>query len=172
LKITPSREIVEKEEHADELARSPEPELLKYQRSKTMPKIALIEVNEESEELILEIDNIEQLQDQDKLEYGMLPAGSDEIIMGTLQREGIIAAQPVEAAVEFNLEERKEAIKDAAPAIESSKPADPKPAEPQPSTVDTAEETKDEPKPEVKLPPIAIPTSPKAEEGRFLLCNT
>jgi hypothetical protein len=84
LKITPSREIVEKEEHADELARSPEPELLKYQRSKTMPKIALIEVNEDSEELILEIDNIEQLQDQDKLEYGMLPAGSDEIIMGTL----------------------------------------------------------------------------------------
>lgn len=77
LTIDAVREPVEEKDFDDEVT-SPCPELLTYQRSKTTPKISLTEVTENTEELILEINEMGDLENQDKVVYGMLPAGTEE----------------------------------------------------------------------------------------------
>ena len=87
LTIEAVREPIEEKDFDDEVT-SPCPELLTYQRSKTTPKIQLTEVSEQTEEVILEINEMGELENQDKVVYGMLPAGTEEQIVAQLKRQG------------------------------------------------------------------------------------
>ena len=80
LQITPPDKVHE-ERFFDEEVTSPDPLLLTYQRSRTTPKISLTDVTEENDKIILEINEIGELENQDQVFYGMLPAGSEEIIV-------------------------------------------------------------------------------------------
>ena len=97
LKVDVPEKEVDDFEHIDELTASPEPELLEYQRQKSTPKLVLTNIREDdTEEKLLEVDRIEELQDQENLEFGMMPAGSEQLIVASLIREGSIEIDNVE----------------------------------------------------------------------------
>ena len=49
-----------------------------------MPKISLTDVTETTDNVILEINEMSELENQDKVVYGMLPAGTEEVIVEQL----------------------------------------------------------------------------------------
>ena len=51
---------------------------------------------DDTEEKLLEVDRIEELQDQENLEFGMMPAGSEQLIVASLIREGSIEIDNVD----------------------------------------------------------------------------
>ena len=82
LTIIPAKEDLSADAQRDEEeVQTPDPVLLKYQRQKTTPKISLTDVSAFADKVILEINDISELENQDQVIYGMLPAGSEETIV-------------------------------------------------------------------------------------------
>ena len=46
--------------------------------------------------MILEINEMGDLENQDKIVYGMLPAGTEEVIVETLKRQGSLKIDPAD----------------------------------------------------------------------------
>ena len=89
LTVIPVKEDLTAEmQRDDEEVQTPDPVLLKYQRQKTCPKISLTDVSAFADKVILEINDISELENQDQIIYGMLPAGSEETIVEQLKKQG------------------------------------------------------------------------------------
>ena len=53
-----------------------------------MPKVSLSDVTNDQEKKLIEIDHFGDLADADHEHYGMLPAGTEEVIVEHLKKQG------------------------------------------------------------------------------------
>jgi len=83
-----------KDPHTDgsieEEVTSPDHTLLEFQKQRSMPKVSLSDVTDHVEKHLIEIDHFGELADADHEHYGMLPAGTEEVIVETLKKQGSI----------------------------------------------------------------------------------
>jgi hypothetical protein len=98
-----------KDSHTDgsieEEVTSPDHTLLEFQKQRSMPKVSLSDVTEVVEKKLIEIDHFGELADADHKHYGMLPAGTEEVIVETLKKQGSIK---MEEPIQLDEEEKKE----------------------------------------------------------------
>ncbi len=95
LHIIPVKEPVDQiADHVDDEVTSPDPQLLAYQKTKITPKLSLTNITELTEDLVLEVNNMAELDDVTVENcYGLLPAGSEEVIVESLKRQGSLGVE-------------------------------------------------------------------------------